>query len=365
MNDRIIFHSFPFRPAVRDTLITGLILLASGLLCLVLHILCQTSGHYDNYVSMIFILAVFLIARFTSGYLPGITASFISVLAVNYIFTFPYFSFNFTLAGYPVAIISMLAVSLTTSALTSKAKQSQQIEIEIEKEKTRSNLLRAVSHDLRTPLTSILGATQTILEHEEFLSAEERHSLLMGVQDDAQWLIHMVENLLTITRIEGGSRARLVKYPEAAEEIVADAVRKFRKRFPDQSVSSMVPDELLMVPMDAVLIEQVLSNLLENAALHGQTADKILLTVSKKQTEAVFEVRDNGVGIPDDILEKIRTGSYISCDEDCGDNKKNMGIGLSVCRTIINAHGGRIHAVNAREGGAVFTFCLPLEEENP
>lgn len=351
-----------FQLAARDALITALILLAAGLLCLLLRIFWQASGHYDNYVSMIFILAVFLIARFTDGYLPGIAASFISVLAVNYIFTFPYFAFNFTLAGYPIAIISMLAVSLTTSALTSKAKQSQQIEIEIEKEKTRSNLLRAVSHDLRTPLTSILGATQTVIEHDALLTSQERRTLLTSVQDDAQWLIHMVENLLAITRIEGESRAKLVKYPEAAEEIVADAVRKFRKRFPDQSVSSMVPDELLMVPMDAVLIEQVLINLLENAALHGRTVDKILLTVSKNQTEAVFEVRDNGVGIPSDILEKIRAGSYISCDEDCGDDKKNMGIGLSVCRTIINAHGGRISAKNAKEGGAVFAFCLPLEE---
>lgn len=356
--------SLPFPNAVKNTLITASILLLAAVLCLLLRRFSGDTNGYTNYVSLIFILAVFLTARFTSGYLPGIAASFLSVLAVNYIFTYPFFAFNFTLAGYPIVMLSMFAVSLTTSALTSKAKQSQLIKIEIEKEKTRSNLLRAVSHDLRTPLTSILGSVSTIIEHDSALSDEDRLALLCGVQDDAQWLIHMVENLLAITRIDGENRAQIVKYPEAAEEIVSDAVRKFRKRFPDQSVSSMVPDELFMIPMDGVLIEQVLINLLENAVLHGKTADKILLSVTQDRDFAVFEVRDNGVGLVPDILEKIQTGTYISSEESTSADKRNMGIGLSVCRTIIHAHGGLIQAENAKSGGAVFRFTLPLKEKN-
>ncbi|MBR4888361.1 MAG: DUF4118 domain-containing protein [Clostridia bacterium] len=340
----------------RDLLITSGICAVTCILCFLLSFL----GDGTNYAPMIFVLSVFMTARFTNGYVYGIVMSLVDVLLVNYVFTYPYFTFNFTLAGYPITFISSLAVSLTTSALTSRAKQSEKIRMEADREKTRSNLLRAVSHDLRTPLTSILGAISAVSENDEALSHEERVALLHSAQDDAQWLIRIVENLLAVTRVDSGG-SRVVKTPEAAEEVLAAALAKFKKRFPEVNVQAQVPDEFLMVPMDSLLIEQVIGNLLENAVLHGKNADQIRLSVYRRGQNAVFEVRDNGCGISPEKLKDIRDGKSVSAGTS-GDSHRNMGIGLSVCHSIIKAHGGSLYAENAPEGGAVFSFDLALEE---
>ena len=249
-------HSIRFSP--RDTLVTLGILLGVSGLCFAL----QGFDPQNNFVSMLFVLAVFLIARMTEGYFYGIFSSLVSVLIVNYLFTYPYFHFNFTLAGYPIAFMTMLVVSITTSALTSRAKQSARAQLEADREKTRSNLLRAVSHDLRTPLTSILGVSSAILENDDAIGKSERLALLQDVQNDASWLIRMVENLLTITRMDNGGEAKVTKTPEVGEEILEASASKFRKLYPDFHLVVTAPEDFMMIPMDAVLIEQVLLNLM-------------------------------------------------------------------------------------------------------
>lgn len=347
------------RFSVRDTVVTLGILAATTVLSFGLSVFDQDTG----YASMLFVLAVFLIARFTDGYFYGVIASLGGVLLVNFLFTYPNFAFDFTLTGYPIAILSMLAVSVATSTLTTQAKRSAETKVEAEREKTRSNLLRAVSHDLRTPLTGILGASSTILENDGQLSPEERLSLLRDVRDDAQWLIRMVENLLTITRMDETRGAKVVKTPEAGEEVLEAAVIKFKKQFPGWKLYVQIPEEFLMIPMDVVLIEQVVMNLLENVVNHGEGADEIHLTLERQSSNAVFSVRDNGCGIQPTILPKIFDGKVSSAGSS-GDSKRNMGIGLSVCQTIIKAHGGAMSAENAPDGGAIFRFVLPLEEES-
>lgn len=347
-----------FSFSLRDLFITiSIIAVATGL-CFFL----RTADKGDNYQSMIFILAVFLISRFTNGYLFGMAASLISVLIINLLFTYPYYHFNFTLSGYPLTIFCTLAVAIATSALTTQIKQHSALLLETEKEKMRGNLLRAVSHDLRTPLTSILGSSSAIIENDDELTKEERLKLLREINEDAQWLIRIVENLLSITRIDGDRTAKITKVPEAAEELVAEAVVKFQKRFPEQPVTVSVPDELLMVPVDGILIEQVIINLLENAVLHGKGATLIQLDVLKQQDQALFSVSDNGCGIAEEVLPHIFDGYLTHQSPDESDTKRNMGIGLSVCNTIIKAHNGTMTAQNRPEGGALFRFTLPLEE---
>ena len=344
--------------SLRDSMITFGILVATTVLTFSFQIFDQDTG----YASMLFVLAVFLIARMTAGYFYGVAASFVSVLLVNFFFTYPNFRFNFTLAGYPIAIITMLAVSVMTSALTTQAKYSAEARLEVAREITRSNLLRAVSHDLRTPLTGILGASSAILENDDYLTQEERLNLLRDVRDDAQWLIRMVENLLTITRMDDSRAAKVEKMPEAGEEVLEVAVTKFRKQFQNWKVSVQVPEEFLLIPMDVVLIGQVLTNLMENVVDHGEGADQIWVSLERKHDKAVFCVRDNGCGIAMSLLPGIFDGKTLSAGSR-GDRKRNMGIGLSVCKTIIHAHGGILEAENAKGGGAVFRFSLPLEEE--
>ena len=323
-------------------------------------ILLRMADSSDGFASPVFVLAVLLISRFTNGYLFGTLAAVLSVIGINYIFTYPYWEFNFTLAGYPLTFLTMFGVSIVTCTMTTKIKQQEKLRVEGEKEKMRANLLRSVSHDIRTPLTSIVGATSTLLETEG-LSREEQRELLEDARNEAQWLIRVVENLLSITRM-GDARAQLSKSPEAAEEILGEAARKFRKRFPNIRVTVAVPDELLLVPMDAILIEQVLSNLLENAAVHGQTVSCIQLNVQREEAYACFTVRDDGCGIPPKELPKLFDGTLKRSETPSGDGKRNMGLGLSVCMAIVRAHGGTMQAKNL-DHGAEFSFRLPLSEK--
>ena len=247
----------------RDLAIFCALFGSAVLLCILLHMANSSEG----FAYSIFILTVLLISRFTTGYLFGTLAAVLSVVGTNYIFTYPYWAVNFTLSGYPLTFLTMLVVSLVTCTMTTKIKRQEALRIEAAREKMRANLLRSVSHDIRTPLTSIIGSTSAMIENPD-LPEEDRLLLLTDVRDDAQWLIRVVENLLSITRM-GDTTTRLVKNPELAEEILGAVTAKFRKRYPDVHIRVSVPEDLLFVPMDAVLISQVLSNLLENAVVHG------------------------------------------------------------------------------------------------
>lgn len=318
-------------------------------------------GGTGNYVSLLFVLVVAIISRFTDGYFWGIFASVVGVVCVNYVFTFPYWELNFTMTGYPVTFLTMLAVAVMVSALTTQIKKQERLRVETEREAMRANLLRAVSHDIRTPLTSIVGNTAAILENDDTLSREQQRRLLTDVNEDAQWLIRMVENLLSITRIND-EQAKLNKDYEVVEEIVAEAVRKFEKRFPTGvKIDVEVPQDVLLVPMDATLISQVLLNLFENAVFHGGDVTQLRLSVLQEGEFACFRVSDNGCGIPKEKLPVIFEGLG-STSFSRSDMKKNMGIGLSVCRTIVKAHGGYMTAENLSGGGACFRFYLPMKE---
>lgn len=344
-----------WRQIGRDLLIMIAALSGAAILC----VLLRSMDQGDIYVSMIFLLAVAVVARFTNGPVYGIVASVIGVVGVNYAFTAPYFEFCLSIPGYLLSFASMLAVSVTTSALISQIKQQEKQRYRAQVEEMRANLLRAVSHDLRTPLTSISGAASFLIEHPEMQKAQQE-KLLKDIADDSQWLVRMVENLLSITRINTSRPASLHKELEAAEEVLAESVRKFRKRFINPPVEIRLPDELVMVPMDPLLIEQVLTNLLENVVYHAQ-ATRIRMNLKNEGSHVVFEVIDNGIGIPQKQIPEIFDANVSGGS--MPDGNRSMGIGLSVCKAIILAHGGKIEAENQSEGGACFRFCLPMKEE--
>lgn len=342
---------------LRNILITLTILAAATVICFFL----QQSVGTEAHAPLLFVLAVLFISRFTDGYGYGIFSAMAAVIAVNYIFTYPYFAFNFTITGYPLTFLVMLAVALSVSALTTQIKNQEKIRLESEKEKMRANLLRAVSHDIRTPLTSIAGSASVILENKNALSQDKVMELVANIKEEAQWLVRMVENLLSITRMNT-ENAKIDKQEELAEEVISAAVSKFEKRFPGIETEVHVPDEILLVPMDATLIEQVLVNLLENSVIHGRTTSRIRIQVSKQEETAVFSVEDNGEGIEESVLPVIFDGNLVARGES-SDNKRNMGIGLSVCKSIIKAHRGNMRAENREEGGARMIFTLPMEME--
>ena len=309
---------------------------------------------------MIFVLGVFLVSWRTQGYFWGIAASLISVLAVNYAFTYPYWAFDLISPECIASAVVMLIVATMTGALTTRLKKQEKVKAEAETERMRGNLLRAVSHDLRTPLTAIYGACSAMMENYDTFPREKHLKMLAGVSADAQWLVRMVENLLSITRIDAGD-VELKKQDTVLEELVDALLVKFQKHYPGQKVQVSLPEEFLLIPMDAILIEQVLMNLLENAVFHAKGMKNLWLRVERNQHLVIFRVEDDGEGIPEDRLPRLFT-THLGGDTPSDSSRSSMGIGLSVCSTIVKAHGSRIYAQNRPEGGACFYFALELED---
>lgn len=330
-------------------------------------------------IAMLYTLGVFIITRYTSGYIYGLMFAVFSVLSVNFFFTYPYQDFNFSLEGYQVTFLGMFIIGILTSTMSSNMKEQsrklleqekalaeqEKALMEAEKEKMRANLLRAVSHDLRTPLTGIIGNSSTYLEMEHRLSNGEKRALMEYINNDANWLLNMVENLLSVTRIDNDT-ASVSKSLEPVDEVVAAAVIQFKKRFPEAEVHVTVPesepDDVMMVMMDAMLIQQVILNILQNAQLHSGSTKPLELTIDEDEDNVMVSIRDYGVGIDGDRINDIFDGAGFKKGESYTDGYKGMGIGLSICKTIIMAHNGQISARNCEEG-AEFRFSLPKEIE--
>ena len=348
-----------YKQIIKDLFFTVFILVLTYFLSYYMQFVFDT----DTLVPTLFVLGVFFVSLQTEGYVWGVVASLAGVMLVNFTFTAPYFEIDFITPVNMFAALVMLVIAIMTSTLTTQIKQQEKIKAESEKERMRGNLLRAVSHDLRTPLTSIYGSSSVIIENYDSLSKERQVKLLKEIHEDSQWLIRMVENLLSVTRIDDGI-AHLAKESTVLDELIDAVIVKFNKHYPEQQVKVELPDEFISIPMDPMLIEQVLINILENALIHAEGMTELQLVVREEEHKAIFEVLDNGCGIPEDKLAKIFSG-YIERDNTPTDGtRNNMGIGLSVCSTIIKAHGGEIYAKNRPEGGAVFGFSLEMEEED-
>lgn len=341
---------------VIDVLLTVLILVAS----FATGIMFQKIDVWEQ-IATLFTFSVFLISLITEGYLYGVISAILSVFIVNYTFTYPYFIMDFSVPESIISAIVMLVIASLTSMLTTRLKTWQILRAEGEKERMRANLLRAVSHDLRTPLTTIYGASSSIVDNYDKLSDAQKLQMTTGIKEDSEWLIRMVENLLSITRIDSGA-VKLIKTPTVLEELIDSVILKFKKRYPEQCVNINIPDELIVIPMDAILIEQVIINILENAIHHAKGFTKLSLRVFSIGQKAIFEIADDGCGILPEKLNHIFTGYNDKFESTYDTQTRNAGIGLSVCATIIKAHGGDITAENAKEGGAIFRFSLTTEE---
>lgn len=317
-------------------------------------------------IAMIFILFLILVSCNTVGYFYGICCSLFIVVWFNYMYTYPFFALNFTISGYPVTFLGMSAITILISTMSSHLTIHYNMEAErkrllseAEMERMRANLLRAISHDLRTPLTGIIGNSLAYLENQQHLTEDEKADVVKNIYEDSSWLINMVENLLTVTRIDASNMAITTK-DEPLEEVIAEALQRMAKRHPDFNINVEIPDDFIMLPMDAVLIEQVTINLLENALLHSGSSAPVDFIVENKPEYVTFTIRDYGKGIPKNILPHLFSGT--SGETATPDGKKGMGIGLVICKTIIDAHHGTLLGRN-HENGAEFVFTLPKKKE--
>jgi two-component system sensor histidine kinase KdpD len=235
--------------------------------------------------------------------------------------------------------------------------------MEAQREKTRSTLLRAISHDLRTPLTSISGNAELLMEDRSPLNDKQKNKLYADIYDDSIWLISLVENLLSITRIDNETLALNLK-PELISDVIDEAVMHTKRRVQHHNLSVSICDELLMVKVDMPLIVQVLVNLIDNAVKYTPEDSDIIISVVQKDRRVFVSVADDGPGIPDDIKPKLFE-MFFTAGNIRSDARRGLGLGLALCRAIVAAHGGEIHVSDNIPHGSVFTFSLTREEENP
>lgn len=323
------------------------------------HIYYNVTGGNTVNVALTFTFFLVLVSCNTVGYVYGILYSLLASLY--------FFHINIIFSDYPLTFLCLSAVTIWVSTLTSQlAFQSgviadkEKMLTEAETEKMRANLLRAVSHDLRSPLAGMIGSCAAFLENQPRLSEEEKRNIVANIYEDANWLINMAENLLTVTLIRDQG-LNINTREEPVEEVVAETLQKMKKRHPDCVIHTEVPVDFIMLPMDAVLIEQVAINLLENALRHASCSAPIDFIVRDMGMEVTFTVRDYGTGIPSERLDKLFDGPGLMPPGPEAANA-GMGIGLTICKTIITAHHGALTGKN-HDCGAEFTFTLPKSNE--
>ena len=258
--------------------------------------------------------------------------------------------------------LALSILDVCSLALEKEASNRARREIEeaARQEQLRANLLRSISHDLRTPLTSISGNALILTEKNPLLTEEKRRELSAAIYEDANWLNHLVENLLSITRMENG-QVNLRIQPELIQDIFDDVLAHLDHDAARHTIVTTVADDLLMADMDAQLIEQVLVNLINNAIKYTPEHSRIELFAAPEGKFVRICVTDDGPGIPEESRDKLFDMFY-TLGKTRSDGRRGLGLGLALCRSIVAAHGGVIDVQNAAPHGACFRFTLPRTE---
>lgn len=239
-------------------------------------------------------------------------------------------------------------------------KEKELNEILAKNEQVRANLLRAISHDLRTPLTSIMGNSDNLLVNNKMLDEDTKTQMYSEIYEDSLWLINLVENLLSITKLEDG-KIKLNYTTELIDDIIDEALKHINRNKISHHIMVEGFKELLLVKVDVRLIIQVFINLIDNAVKYTPEGSTIIVRVTKNESKAIINVIDNGPGIKEDDKDRIFEMFYIG-DNTIADGRKSLGLGLSLCKSIINAHGCEITVSNNDPTGTIFTFDLPIKE---
>lgn len=257
-------------------------------------------------------------------------------------------------------LLSILGECALAMENEKNAREKEEAAVLAKNEQLRANLLRAISHDLRTPLTSISGNASNLLSHGDSFDRDTKQQLYTDIYDDSMWLINLVENLLAVTRIEE-DRLNLRMSEELVEDVVKEALRHINRKSIEHSISVESQDEFLLARMDARLIVQVVINIVDNAIKYTPKNSHIRIKTEKRKNKAVISISDDGGGIPDELKSRIFDMFYSGANQ-IADSRRSLGLGLSLCRSIIRAHGGEITVSDNSPHGSIFTFTLPIGE---
>ena len=365
------------KPSAKDYFLTVFIFVV----CTLIGLLFQKLNFTDTNIVTIYILGVLITSIVTDGYLCSVAGSFLSVFLFCFFLTEPRMSFKTYAVGYPVTFFIMLISSVLTGALAAKlkthAKLSTQLAFRTQilfdtdrllqnakgkteiLEQLRADLLRAISHDLRTPLCSISGNADMLLGNSDRLDEATKHQIYSDIYDDSEWLIGVVENLLSITRLNDG-RLKFKFTDQLLDEVIAESLRHISRKHDDYKIVTDC-EELVLARMDVRLIMQVLVNLVDNAIKYTPPGSVICIRGTKTDGKAQISVEDNGPGIPEEmkthIFEMFYTGKTTVAD-----SHRSLGLGLALCHSIIEAHEGTLVLTDHDPHGCNFTFTLPLSE---
>jgi two-component system sensor histidine kinase KdpD len=256
------------------------------------------------------------------------------------------------------SISTQLGIALEGNRLYA---EREQIRVAMEKEMLRANLLRSVSHDLRTPLTALSGAGNLLAENFDVLRDDEKKKLATDISEEIGWLTNLVENILNMTRINN-EQLLLKKEEEVIDDVVSEAVSRTKRILRDRNFTVTLPDEVVSAPMDGKLIVQVIVNLLENAVRHTSKDSLVSLDVEISGTDVEFTVSDTGEGIDESIKDSL-FDRFVTLEKGVTDGKRGIGLGLTICKAIVEAHGGEIHSERNLPKGSRFIFTIPLKED--
>lgn len=321
-------------------------------------------GFTEANIITLYILGVLIISIITSRQIYSLIASAASVIIFNFFFTVPRFTLMAYEQGYPVTFLIMFLSSLITGSLAARikktAREKEAAAALAKTEQLRADMLRGISHDLRTPLTSISGNASNLLSNADMFDRETLRQIYQDIYDDSMWLYNLVENLLAASRMESG-RMNLNFSTELVEEVIAEALRHVNRKSSEHTIVVKQEDELILARMDPRLIIQVIINLVDNAVKYTQPGSVITISAEKSEGWAQIQVADDGPGISQEAKEHIFEMFY-SGAKSVADSRRSMGLGLALCQSIVNAHGGTITVTDNQPHGAVFTFRLPLGE---
>lgn len=347
-----------FRFSIKDTFSSiGILLLAS------LAGACFRMWNFNEAnIIAIYILCVLVISVVTDGTLYGIAASLLSVVIFNFLFAEPVFTLQFYSSHYVVTFLVMFIVSLIASALTTQVKirtrNAERIAMQAKQEELRANLLRSISHDLRTPLTSISGNASILVNNYDVLDEEKKKRLYLDIYDDSMWLINLVENLLSVTRIEDGKMS-IHMQPELLEEVIQEALSHINRNSSQHHIAISLENDLLMAQIDSRLIVQVIINIVDNAIKYTHAGSNIEISAKKAEDMVLVEIANDGDFIPDAIKDKLFDSFYSA---GYSDGRRGFGLGLFLCKAIIAAHCGSIGVRDNSPRGSIFYFTLKAQE---
>jgi len=331
-------------------------------------------------ILMVYLLAVLFTSVVTGSVICGIFSAAAGVLMFNFFYTEPRFTLEIYSGSDIILLLFFLITAVVSGVVASRLQrerelaarnekaaqelyriksEQEEIRLAMEREKLRSTLLRSVAHDLRTPLTALSGAGNLLADEYQTLTDAQRRKLAADMSEEITWLSNLVENILHMTRIQD-DKLLLHSRDEVVDDVIGEAVARVRRLLGKHSLKVSLPDDVVTAPMDGQLVVQVLINLLQNAIRHTQEDAEIVLSAQVVGGNLEFTVADTGPGV-DASLKECLFVRFVSLDRAPADARKGIGLGLSICQAIVDAHGGEIRVTDAKPHGAVFTFTIPLE----